>query len=69
MHLRLLDRIIRKAIEIELHPNNINREDGFSLSRLWKPLILDQKQALDKNMTPSGETCKRAVSSLTPLPT
>jgi hypothetical protein len=32
--LRYMDHIIiREAKEIELHPNNINRENGFSLSR------------------------------------
>jgi hypothetical protein len=34
-------QIIRKAIETELQLNNINREDGFSLSTSWKPLIRD----------------------------
>jgi hypothetical protein len=30
---RYMDHIIKEVIKIELHPNNINREDGFSLSR------------------------------------
>jgi hypothetical protein len=36
---RYVDRIVRKAIEIELHPYNINREGGFCLSKSWKPVI------------------------------
>jgi hypothetical protein len=50
-----MDQIIREARHIELHSNNINREDGFPLSRSWKPLICDlrqQKQAMSMNMTP-----------------
>jgi hypothetical protein len=36
---RCIKQIIRETIKIELHPKNMNRENGFSLSRSWKPLI------------------------------
>jgi hypothetical protein len=37
---RSMERIIRKATKIEVHPT-INTEDGFSLGRSTKALIHD----------------------------
>jgi hypothetical protein len=33
-----MNRNVREAIDIELHPYNINREGGFCISKSWKPL-------------------------------
>jgi len=34
-----MDRLVREAIEIQLHPDNFNRDDGFNLSHAWRPII------------------------------
>jgi hypothetical protein len=41
--LRRVTLVVKEAIEIEIHPYNINREDGFCLSKSWRPLIVSLK--------------------------
>jgi hypothetical protein len=36
---RQMECLIREVIKFELHPDNNNREEGFSQSRLQRPLI------------------------------
>jgi hypothetical protein len=35
----VIDRLVKEAIEIRLHPENFNRDDGFNLSHTWRPII------------------------------
>jgi hypothetical protein len=39
-----MEHIIREVIETEPHPQNMNLEEYFSLSRSWKPLIQTLKK-------------------------
>lgn len=42
------DQLIMEEMETDRHPNNVNMEVGFSLSRLWKPVIPSAKERKKK---------------------
>jgi hypothetical protein len=38
-----MDHTIREVTDVELNPSNMKREDGFCLSKPWKPLMYSLK--------------------------
>jgi hypothetical protein len=50
-----MDCLVREAIVVQLHPNNFNRDEGFTLSRTWHPVINMLKQSRDAPVGKQGQ--------------
>jgi hypothetical protein len=57
------DCLIMEALEVDLHPNIINREDGLTLSKAWKLII---RLLTDNSSVPS--CCLNPTQAHVPVP-
>jgi hypothetical protein len=50
-----MDHLVKEAIEIRLHPDNFNRDDGFNLSHTWRPVIKMLQRPRNAPMAKQGQ--------------
>jgi hypothetical protein len=59
-----MDRLVKEAIEIRLHPDNFNRDNGFILSHAWYPLINQLHKARQVKQHPESLEPERTEPGL-----